>query len=109
MAERPHAFTRFFAVIVSATVAGATISSMLSTGVSIAAILLTAAIVALAIVGAAGIIHNEPVLGGLAGLGMLLLIEALPDLAFILFLGAIGLVIAAALAAVEFLIKSRRG
>lgn len=108
MADQPHRAIRFIAFIVAASMIGATLGVLTTEGFTLGRILVSLGVVALPVVGAVGIAKNEPVLGALGGLGMLMLIEPLPELGVFLFLGGIGLILTAVLAVVESYLRKRR-
>lgn len=90
-----------------AGVLGATLAAMI-TPFELGRVLVALAISLLAVAGSLGIVRGEPVIGALAGLGCLLLIDAVPELSVFLFFGAIGFVIIALAAAIEHTIRGRR-
>lgn len=108
MSDRPHRAIRFIAVLTSASLIGATLGWLVGPSLSLGRAILALAIVLLAVAGAAGIVKNEAVITALVALGLVLLSEAIPDLTAFLFLGSLGLVIAALLAGIQEFLARRR-
>ena len=107
MSDGPHPAIRVLTVMVGAGVIGATLAG-LGAPPTIGGFLIGSAIVLLVLAGIGGVLKGEPVLGALAGLGLLLLVEALQEIGLFLFLGSIGFVLASlAMVAGEFWRKRR--
>ncbi len=107
MADQPHKAIRFIAMIITASIIGATIGVLVTESLSVGRILVSVSVIALAVAGALGITRNEPVLAALGGLGMLMIIDALPELGLFLFIGAIGFILTAIIAVIEGYLRTR--
>ncbi|MFP4590321.1 MAG: hypothetical protein ACLFMX_00995 [Halobacteriales archaeon] len=104
----PHRLIGLLAVLVAASVTGATVGAILAPGPSLGRALVALAIALLAGVGAIGVVRGEFVLGVAAGLGFVLLAEGLADIVGVLTLGALGLWLAAGLGFAQRLLEQRR-
>lgn len=104
----PHRGIKLLAVVVGASIIGATLGALVVPGSSLGEVLVAIPLILIALAGSYGIAKNEPIIGALAGLGLLLVLEALAELAIILLIGAFGFIVTATLAALETYVKRRR-
>lgn len=105
--EGPHRGIRLLAIVVGAIVIGATLGEFVVPPGSLADVFVAIALILLALAGAFGVARNEPIVGALAGLGFLLVLEPLARLGLILLIGAFGFLLAATLAALETYLRQR--
>lgn len=105
--ERPHRATRLLAVVVAASVIGATIGTYVVPPTSLGPLLVAPPLILLALGGVVGTHVNEPIVTALAGLGLLLVLEPLIDIGVILLLAAIGFIVTAGLMVFERIYQQR--
>ncbi len=103
----PHRLIGLFAVMIAASVTGASLGALVDPEITLGRLLVVVAIGALAGAGAIGIVKGELILGVAAGLGFVLLTDGLPEIAGLLTLGAFGIWIAAGLAFAQRLWAAR--
>lgn len=104
----PHRGIRLLAIVVAASIIGASLGTFVVPGSSLGEVLVAIPLIMLAVAGAYGIAKGEPIVGALAGLGCLLILEPLAEfIGVILVAGAFGFLLAAGLAVLETFIKER--
>lgn len=108
MDEQPHKAIRLLAVVVAASVVGATLGLLTAQSISLGRLLVTIGVILIVTVGAYGIVKGEPILGALGGLGLLMLVEPIPELALFLLGGSLGLITVSIIATAEQFIRRRR-
>ena len=106
--EGPHRGIRLLGIVVAASVIGATLGAFIAPDTSLGEIMIAIPLIMLALAGAFGIMKNEPIVSALAGLGFLLVLEPLAEVAIILLAGAFGFLLAATLAVLETYLKNSR-
>lgn len=106
--EGPHRLIGLFAVMVAASVTGASVGVLMVPEMTLGRILVVVAIGLLAATAALGIVKGELILGVAVGLGFVLLTEGLAQIAGLLTIGAVGLWFAALLAFVQRQVARRR-
>lgn len=105
----PHPGIQLLVVVVAASVIGATARMYLFPGPSIDKILLAMSVGLLAVSGAYGIIKDRPIVGVIAALGFVLLLEPLgAQLGLFLLIGTVGFLLASTLSTVDRIRRERR-
>ncbi|MFW6447969.1 MAG: hypothetical protein ACOC0X_00345 [Halobacteriota archaeon] len=104
----PHRLIGLLAVLVAASVTGASVGAIVAPEPTLGRALVAFAIASLAGVGATGVVKGEFVLGVAGGLGFVLIAEGLAEVAGLLTLGALGLWLAAGLGFAQRVIEERR-
>lgn len=105
--QQPHRAIRLLAVVIGASVIGATLGAFVAPPTTLGEVLVAVPLILLALTGTFGVLKNEPILGALAGLGLLLVLEPLVQVAIILLAGAFGFLLVATLAALETYFRER--
>lgn len=105
--HQPHRAFRVLAVVFAASVIGASLGTYVVPPTTIGAVLVAIPVIMLAIAGAFGIIKGEPIVAALAGLGLLLVVEALLAVAIVLMVAAFGFLLTALLTVAETYYRNR--
>lgn len=106
--DQPHRVIRILSVVLGASVIGATLGAYVAPPTTLGAVLVAIPIMLIALAGTVGLIKGEPIVGALAGLGLLLILEGVLEVAIILLAAALGYLFAALLVVLETRYRDRQ-